>query len=246
MKQRSCRNPPQMFAALAALFLSSASLAESVRIGTKDVELTFDSGFAGPVETNRIVAEMNRFFASGNGFDDFFDIVGLSDGESVQLNPGRGGGGPEVEEAADIRYFAGNGERIALGTNTLAWIAGVFAQAAPYTNTLGQAESLLASLSSGSLTNDMQTARTAFVINGTILVSTSRDEEIRHGIESYWGRLHYHPLSLLDWKMGRFTQDGPVLPSIRFKFVDVDVNRRQVDSDLLVYLDGRWRIALFE
>ena len=232
--------------ALAALFLSSVSLAESVRIGTKDVELTFDSGFAGPVETNRIVVEMNRFFASGNGLDDFFDVDGLSDGESVQLNPGRGGGGPDVEEAADIRYFAGTGERIALGTNALTWIAGVFAQSEPYTNTLGQAEFLLANLSSGALTNDMQMARTSFVVNGTILVSTFRDEEIRNGIESYWSHLQYHPLSLLDWKMGRFTQDGPLVPSIRFKFFDVDMDPRRIDSDILVYLDGRWRIALFE
>jgi len=219
--------------------------AADVMLDGRSIHLEFSPDVTMPFDTNRIAAELSSFFAPDIGLERFFRFDEGMTNEPISLRPPCPLLPPQ-SVASDILYFPSGAGRLVLGETAVATIQGAIVQSAPYSNTWAQAESLLSSLSSGTITNDMQQARTSFVINGAILSESDRDEELRSGIESYWSHLQYFPLSLLDWRMGKLTNEGSILPAIHFKFIDTEMETNRIDSGLLVLIDGRWRISLSE
>lgn len=235
------------FLALVSFVLATCSpcRSENVRIDGRDIPLEFAPGISASFDTNRVARELSNYFDVGIGVSRLFHLDEVDDADGAPLRPVCPMLPPE-SIAGDIVLSTNGHERITIGNTALNSILDAIDQSAILSNEWTQAETLLSSLSTGSITNDMTAARASFAINGTILSDPSRDEELLRGIARYWSRLRFFPPSLLDWMPGRFAENGPMIPAIRIKFVDLDMNPQEIDSVLLVFLDGLWRVALFE
>lgn len=227
------------------LAMCSPCRSESVSIDGRDIPLEFAPGVSASFDTNRVARELSNYFGVGIGLSRLFSLDEVGDADGAPLNPVCPKLPPE-RIAEDIVFSTNGSERITIGNTALTSILEAINQSAPLSNEWTQVDSLLSSLSTGNITNDITTARSSFVINGTILSDSSRDEELLRGIDVYWSHLHFFPPSLLDWQPGRFLENGPEIPGIRIKFVDPDMDPQELDSVLLVFLDHKWRVALFE
>ena len=227
------------------LTMTEICLAAEVHVDNNMFPLLFGQEVSGSFDTNRVARELSRFFSVGIGSDRLFCLDEATDTRPAPLRPVCPLVPPE-SIATDIGFFTNVPERIVVGNVALTAILNAMEESAPYSNTWTQAESMISDLASGFLTNDMQRARETFVIHGEILTSEDRDDEIRRGVSSYWTRLQYCPLSLLDWRNVPLVENGPPVSGILLKYKDPVTDPSRIHAELLVFLNGRWRIAFPE
>ena len=111
---------------------------------------------------------------------------------------------------------------------------------------IAQAEALLADLTSGAITNDATQLRQAFVLSGGQLIGTAEwDERLTHAVTIDWMTRQVFPFSLLDLRMDKWSEDGPIFPVMIVKFLDTEFPSTGITHDILVFQDGRWRAVLW-
>lgn len=218
----------------------------SVEIGTNSIPLRVLTETPRSFDTNRVAREFSLYCASSSRIEDFFTADPSVPGSSSQMDPNEPEGGPPETAAENIRYHATPDERIEMGPEAANWILGILDQADIHTNAQTLATVLLDGLMSGSITNDMDWCRESFVVNGAILTNSVRDAEIRSGIAAWWTKHRYYPPSLFGWRLGRLVEGGVPMSAIRVRYELPPYDGSDIRSELLVFLDGRWRIALSE
>ncbi len=233
------------FCILVFLSMSVVCRTAEVHVDERTIPLLFSQDVSTSFDTNRVARELSRYFSVGLGTERLFCLDEETETQAAPLRPVCPLV-PPMSIASDIGIFTNAPERIVVGNIALSALLEAMDAAEPYSNTWDQAESLLSDLASGAITNDMQRARETFVMHGEILTSPLRDDEIRRGVSSYWSRLQYCPLSLLDWRSIPLVEDGTPVPGILFKYRDPVTDSSHVHTELLVFLNGRWRIAFPE
>lgn len=226
-----------------AVFRAGAVPCEAF-IGTNAIPVIVMSDTQAIVETNRLAGEFTAYFSASSDIRDFFWTNGMSSGQSVQIEPAGYDGGPLREIASDILYFGPPDERIVVGGRALEWLLGQMEAAAPFTNSWPQAESLLSGLRTGSITNDMQSCRESFLIEGVVCTNAAEDAKMVAGIASYWSRLHYSSPNILGFRTGRIVENGPEVPALFCRCADPGSRSGSLFPIILVYFDNRWRLLL--
>lgn len=213
-------------------------------IGTNAIPVIVMADTQTRIETNRIAGEFTAYFGASSDICDFFWTNGMASGQSVQIEPAGHDGGPLREIASDIRYFGPPNAKIVVGSRALEWLLGQMEAAAPFTNTWPQAEALLSGLRTGSITNDMQTCRESFMIEGVVCTNADEDAQMVTGIASYWSRLHYSSPNVLGFRTGRISENGPELPALFCRCTDPGSRSGSLFPIVLVYFENRWRLLL--
>ena len=153
---------------------------------------------------------------------------------------------PPVVISDEIRYVPPPDEQVVIGTNALAALLTAIEQSTPYSNTWAQAEALLSDLASGAITNNPTELRQAFVLSGGQLIDSSEwDEKLVRSVTVGWMTRQVFPLSLLDWRTDRWTENGPLLPVMIVKFLDTEFPATGITDAAIVFQDGRWRAVLW-
>ena len=218
----------------------------SVEIGTNSIPLRILTETPRTFDTNRVAREFTLYCASSSRIEDFFSADPSVPGSSGQMDPNEPEGGPPETVAEDIRYYATPDEHIGMGPVAANWLLGILDQADIHTNAQTLATALLDELTSGSITNEMNWCRETFVINGAILTNSVQDAEIRSGIASWWTKHRYYSPSLFGWRSGPLVEGGATVSAIHVRYELPPYDGSDIRSELLVFLDGRWRIALSE
>ena len=232
-------------AAFFLLAFCGTATAETVEIGDRSVPLSFADAPAGLFDTNRVARELTAFFRIADTTETLFRSDMSPPGGSKPLRPACPLV-PPVVIADEIRYVPPSDERVVIGTNALAALLTAIEQATPYSNTWAQAEALLSDLASGAITNDPTQLRQAFVLpDGQLIDSSEWDEKLVRSVTVGWMTRQVFPLSLLDWRTDRWTEDGPLLPVMIVKFLDTEFPATGITDDAIVFLEGRWRAVLW-
>lgn len=216
----------------------------TVSVGESEIPFVVVSQTTDPVDTNSLAREFTAYFGASSDIGRFFRTNGLQTGNSARMIPSRRDGGPPPEIASDIRYFGAPEERIVVGDRALAWILGKFEAAASFTNSWTQAEALLSAIHSCAITNDLQTCRESFLIDGAVNTNETEDAQMVAGIASYWSRLRYSSPNVLGFQTGRLVEGGPELPALFCRCTDPQSRSGRLSSVVLVYFDNRWRMVL--
>ena len=230
---------------LAFVLLASETIAQMVEIGERSVPLSFANAPIESFDTNRVAQELTAFFRIADTPETLFRFDMALPEESKPLQsvcpfvPPRG-----IEN--DIRYVPPPDERVVVGTNALVSLLMAIQQSEPYSNTWAQAEALVADLTSGAITNDLVQLRQSFVLATGRLIDTSEwDEKLTGAVATYWTQLRPFPLSLMDWRMDRWSETGPAIPVLILKHIDTGVGIGDIRDEELVFQDGRWRAVLW-
>jgi len=233
------------------LFVLSAFFAAAVQadqptvlVGESAIPFVVVSQTADSVDTNSLAREFTAYFKASSDIGRFFRTNGLQTGSPARMIPSGRDGGPAPEIASDIRYFGAPEERIVVGDRALTWILGQFEVAAPFTNSWTQAEAFLSAIRSCTITNDLQTCRESFLIDGAVHTNETEDAQMVAGIASYWSRLRYSSPNVLGFRTGRLVVGGPELPALFCRCTDPQSRSGRLSSVVLVYFDNRWRMVL--
>ncbi len=213
-------------------------------IGTNAIPFAVIAETQSSFDTNWLANEFTAYFEASPDIGQFFRTNRLSSSPSVQIDPAGHDGGPPREVASAIRYFGPPNERIVVGEGALEWLLNQIEAAAPFTNTWSQADSFLAALRSCAITNDLQTCRESFLIEGFICTNETEDAQMVAGIASYWSRLRYSSPNVLGFRTGRIVENGPELPALFCRCTDPQSRSGSLSSVVLVYFDNRWRMIL--
>lgn len=238
------KNSTFLAATSVAVFLSFLAFGETVRIAGHDIPLLFDTLDTTVFDTNLVAQEFSKYCSFAGTIQDVFYTNGLAAGESIQMNPSTENG-PPSSIAIQIQYFSPPLEKIVVAEQALQWILSQQAMAASYTNIWTRLDAFLAEVSNETITNDAAYMRSSFVVDGDIWMSPEKDQEIRSGIESYWSRLEFFPPSVFAWRMLRLKAEGPDVPVVAVRCIDPEIRDNSISSEIVVFMDGRWRFALF-
>ena len=230
---------------LAHVLLAAETFAQTVEIGERSVPLAFTNSPAGSFDTNRVSRELTAFFRIADTPETLFRSDMSPPGESMPLRPACPLV-PPVVISDEIRYVPPPDEQVVIGTNALAALLTAIEQSTPYSNTWAQAEALLSDLASGAITNNPMQLRQAFVLpGGQLLDSSEWDEKLVRSVTVGWMTRQVFPLSLLDWRTDRWTENGPLLPVMIVKFLDTEFPATGITDDAIVFQEGRWRAVLW-
>lgn len=225
--------------------LCSESAAQTVEIGGRSVPLSFTNAPVESFDTNRVAQELTAFFRIADTPETLFRFEMAPPGESKPLRPACPRV-PPMSVANDIRYVPPPNERVVVGPIALGTLLESIEQSAPYSNTWAQADALLAGLSSGAITNDATQLRQAFVLSGGQLIDTAEwDTNLVRSVSVGWTSRHFYPISVLDWEMNRWDENGPLFPVFRLKFDSPQFPATGITHDLFVFQNGRWRAVLW-
>lgn len=228
------------------VFTVSTSLAETVEIGTNSIPLSFPAEETRIFDTNRVACEFTKYFAAGDAVETFFGTGtgSLTDGQSVQMDPGPFETGLPVDVAENIVYFAPPNARIVIGATALTWILGQFELSLPLTNVWNQIDSLFIELADGSITNNLVRCRETFVVNGTVWTNATTDVEMLRGIQTHWSVIQFLSPSVFGLRRGSLIEGGPETTGLHCRYSKPGQSPWETPSHCLIYLDGRWRIVL--
>ena len=230
---------------LAHVLLAAETFAQTVEIGERSVPLAFTNSPAGSFDTNRVSRELTAFFRIADTPEALFRFDMVLPEESKPLRPACPRV-PPMAVANDIRYIPPPDERIMVGPTALGALLETFEESASYSNTWAQAEALLSDLTLGTITNDATLLRQAFVLSGGQLIDTAEwDERLTNAVTIDWMTRQVFPFGLLDFRMDRWSEDGPIFPVMIVKFLDTEFPSTGITHDILVFQDGRWRAVLW-
>jgi hypothetical protein len=223
----------------------ATAIGQTVEIGERTIPLSFSDTAIGSFDTNRVARELTAFFRIADTPETLFRSDMSPPGELMPLRPVCPLV-PPVVIADEIRYNPPPDEQVVIGTNALAALLTAIEQATPYSNTWAQAEALLSDLASGAITNNPAQLREAFVLPGGQLIDSSEwDEKLVRSVTVGWMTRQVFPLSLLDWRTDRWTEDGPLLSVMTVKFLDADFPTTGITDDAICFQDDRWRTVFW-
>ena len=225
--------------------VASEAVAQTVEIGGRSVPLVFTNAPVATFDTNRVARELTAFFRIADAPEGLFSDQSALPGQPKPLETPI----PRVPPRAvanEICYIPPPDERVVVGPVALGALLEAIEESAPYSNTWAQAEALLADLTSGAITNDATQLRQAFVLSGGQLIDTAEwDERLTHAVTIDWTTRQVFPFSLLDLRMDRWSEDGPIFPVMIVKFLDAEFPATGITHDVLVFQNGRWRAVLW-
>jgi hypothetical protein len=223
----------------------ATAIGQTVEIGERTIPLSFSDTAIGSFDTNRVARELTAFFRVANTPEALFRSGFSLPGEPKPLTF-ETQGTPSDVVFHGVHYIPPPDEQVVIGTNALAALLTAIEQATPYSNTWAQAEALLSDLASGAITNNPAQLREAFVLPGGQLIDSSEwDEKLVRSVTVGWMTRQVFPLSLLDWRTDRWTEDGPLLPVMIVKFLDTEFPATGITDDAIVFQEGRWRAVLW-
>lgn len=229
---------------LLAVCTAGTAFAQSVSIGTNSVRVVFSCPPVSETATNGMLEALSGYLGGDRDFSGAFVTSRDEPTAPAPLRTGFPEYGPPEEVAGDIELDPRPPCRITVGEEAVSWLTNCLERISEFSGATSSARAFLESLASGSITNDMETARSSFAVNGEVVSDADRDGELVRGIAGYWSALRVNPPCLFDWRPGPLAPGGDVLPGFAARFSDPDTG--DVVAQWIVFLDGRWRVALFE